>query len=157
MGSTSNATEATTSKSKALDLSRADAPHHPGRTVKSQTGMQEAAAPFKPATGSLTETELQSNINLQHPGLNASDKRRRSQGDDREKLVSAAHPCVHATPCLWSAVRLLTTCITSWQHAEVSLRANPFSKSPAKNVFLPAGLKASSCSSYSEREFSASP
>lgn len=157
MGSTSHTAEATTSKSKAVHLSRANAPHHPGHTVKSQTADARGGSAIQTSHRRLTETELQSNINLQHPGLNASDKQRQSQGDDREKLVSAAHPCVHATPCLWSAVRLLTTCITSWQHAEVSLRANPFSKSPAKNVFLPAGLKASSCSSYSEREFSGSP
>lgn len=67
---------------------------------KPACGMQEAAEPFKPATGSFTETELQSNINLQHPGLNASDKERWSQGDDRDKLVAVAHPCVITTPCL---------------------------------------------------------
>lgn len=67
--------------------------------------MQEPAELFKPATGSFTETELQSNINLQHPGLNTSDKQRRSQRDDSEKLASVAHPCTHTTPCLRSAVR----------------------------------------------------
>ncbi|KAJ7413413.1 hypothetical protein BTVI_43478 [Pitangus sulphuratus] len=60
---------------------------------KASLRMREAAEPFQPATGSFTETELQSNINLQHPGLNTLDKQRQSQGDDRDKLVSVAHPC----------------------------------------------------------------
>lgn len=73
--------------------------------------MQEAAEPFKPATGSFTETELQSNINLQHPGLNTLDKERRSQGDDRDKLVTVAHPCVLTTPSLgplWAPAACVT-------------------------------------------------
>lgn len=71
-----------------LDLGSANAPHH---TIK------QPAGPFKP---SLTVLELQSNINLQHPGLSASDKRRRSWGDDREGLVAGAHRDGLATPCL---------------------------------------------------------
>lgn len=62
---------ATTSKSKAPDF----APHHPGHATDSRMQRQEAAEPFKPDTGSLTETEPRSNINLQHPGLSTSDKR----------------------------------------------------------------------------------
>lgn len=117
-----------TSKSKTLDLGSTNAPHHT---------MKQPAGPFKP---SLTVPELQSNINLQHPGLSASDKRRRSWGDDRERLVAVAHRDVLATPCLQMLYNDLYNITAARRGVFTGL---PFSKSPPKYiiVFFPPSLQ----------------
>lgn len=94
--------------------------------------MWEAAEPFKPATGSFAETELQSNINLQHPGLNTLDKEHGSQGDDRDKLVTVAHLCVITTPCLdplWARA----TWVTQWQDGPHRQTPSP---NPQQHLFF---------------------
>lgn len=77
-----------------------------------------------------------------------------------KSLCPVAHRDVLATPCPQMPYSNLYNITAARRGVFTSL---PFSKSPAKFIILfappplPAGLKASSCSSYSEREFSASP